>query len=75
MTVDQANERIDAALIVRCDAHRRRAGFGPTMNLHEYLAALAWVRWVEDTLDPIRRAAGYRFSRSWEVVTARTDYR
>jgi hypothetical protein len=69
---DLANERIDAALLVRCDAHdRRRRG---EMTVHEYLVALEWARWVENNNDPIRRAAGYTCSRAWEVVTARTDY-
>lgn len=72
MSADDANRRLDAALVVRVDAHRRR-GAG-RMDVHEYLVALEWARWVEDTLDPVRRAAGYTCSRAWERVTARTDY-
>lgn len=72
MTADQANEELDAALLVRCDAHdRRRRG---AMTVHEYLVALEWVRWVENNLDAVRRAAGYTCSRAMETCTARTDY-
>lgn len=75
MTVDQANEALDAALLVRVDAHqRKRVGNDHTtggMSVHEYLAALRWVRAVEDELEPVRRAAGHTLSRAWESWKAR----
>lgn len=76
MTVEEANKQLDAALVVRLDAHaRKRLGNDHTtggMSVHEYLEALRWVRAVEDELEPIRREAGHTFSRAWESWKART---
>ena len=78
MTADQANEQLDAALMVRVDAHeRKRISADPStggLTVHEYLTALRWVREVEAECEPARRAAGYTCSRAMETCTARTDY-
>ncbi|MBS0592038.1 MAG: hypothetical protein JSR84_01065 [Proteobacteria bacterium] len=73
ISVDEANQRLTDALIVRVDAHDRRCRDEPAMSVHEYLVALEWVRWVEDTLEPIRRAAGFNFSRAAERSSAHTE--
>jgi hypothetical protein len=73
VSVDEANRRLTEALIVRVDAHDRRCRDEPVMSVHEYLVALEWVRWVEDTLEPIRRAAGFNFSRAAERCSAHTE--
>jgi hypothetical protein len=71
VTVDEANERLRDALDIRVDAHRRReAG---DLSVYEYLNVLAWVRGQEDVLEPIREAAGYTFSRAWELCHVHSD--
>lgn len=69
----EATARIDAALVVRCDAHQRRCRPDPIMTVHEYKVALEWARWVEDTLEPIRAAAGFHFWRAVERCSAYTE--
>jgi hypothetical protein len=66
VTVDEANERLRDALDIRVDAHRRRER--GELTVYEYLNVLAWVRDQEDELEPIREAAGYTWSRAWELL-------
>jgi hypothetical protein len=73
VTVDEANQRLKEALEVRVDAHKRRCRDQPIMTVHEYLVALEWVRWVEDTLEPIREANGFTCSRAYERCSAHTE--
>lgn len=72
VTVDEANARLKNAILIRCDLHQRRKA--KLIGVDEYVMGLWWVRRQEAELEPIRRAAGYNFSRAWEGCTARTDY-
>lgn len=70
--VTRANLRLTDAIGIRVDLHRqRRAG---AINPEDYKLGCEWIRRIEDDLEPVRRAAGYRFSRAYELCTARTDY-
>lgn len=70
MTVDEANRRLTTALAVRVQAHRAREA--KAIDVPTYLNRLRWVRKVEDELEPVRRAAGYKRSRAYELCTAGT---
>lgn len=68
--VAEANRRLTTALNVRVQAHRAREA--RTIDVPTYLNRLRWVRKVEDELEPVRRAAGYKRSRAYELCTAHT---
>jgi len=70
VTVDEANRRLTTAINVRVHAHRAREA--RTIDVPTYLNRLRWARKVEDELEPVRRAAGYKMSRAWELSTAHT---
>lgn len=73
VTLDEANRRLKEAIDIRVDVHDRRCRPEPTISVDQYLAALRWVREVEDALEPIRRAAGFTWSRAGELCSCRTD--
>lgn len=68
--VEAANRRLTTAVNVRVLAHRDREA--RTIDVPTYLTRLRWARKVEDELEPVRRAAGYRRSRAYELCTAYT---
>lgn len=76
LTLDEANERLRDAVAIRVDAHRRRCDNGSDdgrrggISVPQYLQVLAWVRGVEDELEPIRKAAGYTCSLAYELGSA-----
>ena len=78
VTLDDANDQLRDALAIRIDAHWRRCDNGSDdgraggISVPEYLQVLAWVRQVEDELEPIREAAGYTCSCAYELCSART---
>lgn len=70
MTIDEVNDRLKVAIDRRVMAHHARQR--GTISVATYLGLLRWVRDVEDRLEPLRRAVGYRRSRAYELCTAYT---
>lgn len=65
------NAEMDAALGERVLLHRSREA--KQIGVPEYIDGLRHVRAVEAEVEPLRKALGARFSRAYEVVSARSD--